>query len=271
MPYRRLSRRTVLRGAGAALALPFLDAMASGKSNEAAPRRFCAFYFPYGVSLPDKDSEDAQWRWFPEGGERDFRFTKTLEVLEPLRNEITILQGPVASSVPRHGRARYGRHVLDGQQARRASSSSNTVSVDQVAAAAIGHHTRYSSLVLSTDGGVGEPTRASTLSFTENGHPIPAINSPRTVFNRLFGAGDADLERERRSLHSSASMLDRVLDHSKQVRRDLGAQDQAKLDEYLESVRRDRAARRPFAGLARDPPSGADRRRPRAAPPGRRR
>lgn len=236
MSFRRLSRRTVLRGAGAALALPFLDCMASGKSNEAAPKRFCSFYFPYGVSLPDKDSEDAQWRWFPEGGERDYKFTKTLEVLEPLRNEITILQGlshPECRDMGAHDTADtfLTGSKLVGRFLR------NTVSVDQVAAAAIGHHTRYSSLVLSTDGGVGEPSRASTLSFSENGHPIPAINSPRTVFNRLFGSGGDDLERERRSLNSSAGMLDRVLGHSKQLRRDLGTQDQAKLDEYLESVR----------------------------------
>ena len=88
----RLDRRTVLRGAGVALALPFLDCMADAQTLE-FPRRFCSFYFPYGVSLPDKDSEYAEWRWFPEGGEKDFRFTKTLEVLEPLREEIFILQG----------------------------------------------------------------------------------------------------------------------------------------------------------------------------------
>lgn len=219
-----------------ALALPFLDCMAEAKGTSAAPKRFCSFYFPYGVSLPDKDSEHAHWRWFPEGGERDFRFTKTLEVLEPLRNDILILEGlshPQCRDMGAHDTADtfLTGSKLEGRFLR------NTVSVDQVMAAAVGHHTRYPSLVLSTDGGVGEPSRASTLSFSENGHPIPALNSPRTVFNRLFGAGDGDLSRERRSLRSSASMLDRVVEHSKQVRRDLGAQDQAKLDEYLESVR----------------------------------
>ena len=236
MPYRRLDRRTVLRGAGVALALPFLDCMASAKSGGEAPRRFCAFYFPYGVSLPDKDSEHAQWRWFPEGGERDYKLTKTLEVLEPLRNDITIFEGlshPQCRDMGAHDTADT---FLTGTRLTERFLR-NTVSVDQVMAAAVGHQTRYSSLVLSTDGGVGEPTRASTLSFSENGHPIPAINSPRTVFDRLFGAGGSDLERERRSLRSASSMLDRVLEHSKQVRRDLGAQDQAKLDEYLESVR----------------------------------
>jgi hypothetical protein len=236
MKSRRLDRRTVLRGAGVALALPFLDCMAVGKSEQKLPRRFCAFYFPYGVSLPEKDSEHARWRWFPDGGERDFRFTKTLDVLEPLRDDITILQGLSHPACRKMGAHDTGDTFLTGSNLS-GKFLKNTVSIDQAAAASIGHRTRYPSLVLSTDGGVGEPTRASTLSFNENGHPVPALNSPRTVFNRLFSADDPDLERERRALQSSASMLDRVGDHSKQVRRDLGAQDQAKLDEYLESVR----------------------------------
>ena len=155
MRSRRLDRRTVLRGAGVALALPFLDCMAEAKSKQEAPRRFCSFYFPYGVSLPDKDSEHAQWRWFPEGGERDYRFTKTLEVLEPLRDDITIFEGlshPQCRDMGAHDTADtfLTGSKLVGKFLR------NTVSVDQVIAASIGHRTRYPSLVLSTDGGVGE-------------------------------------------------------------------------------------------------------------------
>jgi hypothetical protein len=236
MKSRRLDRRTVLRGAGVALALPFLDCMADATSRQKLPRRFCAFYFPYGVSLPEKDSEHAHWRWFPEGGERDFRFTKTLDILEPLRDDITILEGLSHPECRNMGAHDTGDTFLTGSKLS-GKFLKNSISVDQAAAASIGHHTRYPSLVLSTDGGVGEPTRASTLSFNENGHPIPALNSPRTVFNRLFGSDDSDLERERRRLQSSSSMLDRIGDHSKQVRRDLGAHDQVKLDEYLESVR----------------------------------
>jgi len=235
MKSRHMDRRTVLRGAGVALALPFLDCMARGATGEKPPRRFCAFYFPYGVGLPEKE-EDAQWRWFPNGGERDYQFTKSLEVLEPLRNDITILQGLSHPECRTMGAHDTGDTFLTGSKLV-GKFLKNTVSMDQVAAAALGQHTRYPSLVLSTDGGVGEPTRASTLSFNENGHPIPALNSPRTVFNRLFGTDDANIERQRRALQSSASMLDLIGEHSKVMRRDLGAQDQVKLDEYLESVR----------------------------------
>ena len=236
MKTNRITRRSVLRGAGVALGLPFLDCMAEAKQDGGPPRRFVSIYFPYGVSLPDEDSEHAQWRWFPNGEGRDYQFTKTLEVLEPLRNDITIMQGlshPACRTMGAHDTADtfLTASKLEGKFLR------NTVSVDQVAAAAVGGRTRYSSLVLSTDGGVGEPSRASTLSFNENGHPIPSMNSPRSLFEKLFGGGNNDIERERRALHTSASMLDLVLEDSRAVRRDLGAQDQVKLDEYLESVR----------------------------------
>ena len=217
-----------------ALSLPFLDCMASAKT--AAPKRFCSFYFPFGVCLPPEDSEHADWRWFPNGGERDFVFNKSLDVLEPIRDQVTVLGGLSHPQCRPMGAHDTGDTFLTGS-ALKGKFLKNTVSVDQVAAAAIGHQTRYPSLVLSTDGGVGEPTRASTQSFTENGHPIPSINSPRTLFDRLFGVDDADLERERRRLFSSRSYLDRVSDDSKKLRRDLGAQDKAKFDEYLESVR----------------------------------
>lgn len=233
---RRLDRRTVLRGTGVALALPFLDAMADAKSVKSPPRRFCGVYFPYGVGLPAEDSEHAEWRWFPNGSGRDFQFTRTLDILEPVREDVTILKGLSHPACRDAGGHDTGDTFLTGV-ALEGKFLKNGVSVDQVAAKALGKHTRYSSLVLSTDGGVGEPSRASTLSFSENGHPIPAMNSPRTIFDRLFGAGGDNLDEQRRRLGSSVSLLDRVLDQSRALRRDLGAEDQVKLDEYLESVR----------------------------------
>ncbi|MEZ5361840.1 MAG: DUF1552 domain-containing protein [Bryobacterales bacterium] len=232
---RRLNRRTLLRGAGVALGLPYLEAMAATTGKPAAPaKRFCSFYFPYGVSLPKEDSDEAKWRWFPTGGERDFQLSYALEPLASVRDDVTILQGlshPKGRTMGAHDTADtfLTGSSLEGKFLK------NTVSVDQVIAAKIGHQTRYSSLVLSTDGGVGEPSRSSTLSFNENGHPIPSLNSPRTVFERLFGAGDS--AEQRRTLGSSASMLDRVLEDSARLRSTLGGQDKAKLDEYLESVR----------------------------------
>jgi hypothetical protein len=120
---------------------------------------------------------------------------------------------------------------LKGRQLR------NTVSLDQLIAAELGEQTRLRSLTFSTDGGVGEPTRSSTLSFMANGQPVPAINQPKLIFNRLFAVEERSMQEKRNELSNSRSMLDLVLEHSKSIRRNFGKQDQSKLDEYLSSVR----------------------------------
>lgn len=232
----KLQRRVFLRGAGVALSLPLLDCMVAKAEQLQRPRRFCAIYFPYGVSMANKDEESRSWRWFPSGEGRDFQFNESLKPLEPFRNEVSILGG---LSHP-NGRSMGGHDTADiwltgaklkGEQLR------NTMSLDQVAASKIGDQTRFRSLTFSTDGGVGEPTRASTLSFASNGQPIPALNQPRLVFNRLFGVDGTTTQEQRKRLGSSRKMLDLVLEHSKSLRRKFGKQDQEKLDEYLASVR----------------------------------
>ena len=231
-----LDRRTFLRGAGASLGLPFLECMGADKVV-AVPRRFCSVYFPYGASLPRPGAEGSNWRWFPNGdGGRDFEFNDSLKPLEALRDEITIIEG---LSHPR-GRKMGGHDTADifltGAELK-PGELKNTVSADQVAADAFGEATRYRSLVMSTDGGVGEPTRSSTLSFGRTGQPVPALNKPRVIFNRFFGANSDDLDHQRKELARSSSMLDLVFEHSKSVRGKLGKQDQEKFDEYLDSVR----------------------------------
>ena len=233
-----IDRRTFLMGTGVSLGLPWMECMAAPKATlpKAKPRRFCALYFGFGIGLPKKGSPQAMWRWFPEGEGKDYRCTETLKPLKPHRKDISVLGG---LSHP-NGRKMGGHDT--GDTFLTASLLNNkylrsTVSVDQIAARALGDQTRFSSLVLSTDGGVGEPTRSSTLSYDDKGRPIPALNQPRQIFNRLFGAGDANSVAERRRLLSSRAMLDRVLEDSRSLRRRLGGQDRKKLDEYLASVR----------------------------------
>ncbi|MCB1065940.1 MAG: DUF1552 domain-containing protein [Verrucomicrobiae bacterium] len=238
-----LNRRTFLRGAGVSLALPFLDCMGGKKINAAdaitssvRPRRICGVYFPYGASLPGEDHELAHWRWLPRGEGRNFQFNESLKSLEPFRNDLTIFEG---LSHP-NGRKMGGHDTADiwltGAEFK-GGNFRNSISLDQVAAAHFGEETRYSSLTLSTDGGVGEPTRSSTLSFGRNGQPIPAHNRPRLVFDRLFGINADSMKQQRQELENSGSMLDLLLDHSKSVRKNLGNEDKAKFDEYLDSVR----------------------------------
>ena len=231
----RLNRRTFLRGAGATLALPALNAMA-GAAPTREPRRLAAIYFPFGVSIGAKDDPNKEWYWFPHTDGPHYQFNRNLEPLEPLRDEITILGGLSHPEVRRIGGHDSGDTFLTGCHLLN-NKLRNTQSMDQVAADHFEGKTRFSSLVMSTDGGVGEPTRSSTLSYNEQGRPIPALNQPRQIFERFFGGGDASSARHRRRLRSATSMLDLVLEDADRVRRRLGKHDQEKLDEYLDAVR----------------------------------
>lgn len=236
----QLNRRAILRGTGVSLALPWLECM-HGVAEEspvaaAPPTRLCALYFGFGVALPAADGEEKQWRWFPEGEGRDYTLTETLSPLQAHRDQLSILGGLSHPNGRRMGAHDTGDTFLTGAFLNN-KMLRNTISLDQVAAQATRDQTRFSSLVMSTDGGVGEPTRSSTLSYDDRGRPIPALNQPQQIFDRFFGDGDADSIARGRRLKSASSMLDQVLDDSRSLRRRLGRQDQEKLDEYLASVR----------------------------------
>lgn len=235
-----LDRRTFLQGTGVALALPLLDSMTwagEAKIAKELPRRMCAVYFPFGVSLPPDDHEHANWNWFPKGQGRDFEFTNTLASLNPLKDDVTVLAG---LSHP-HGRKMGGHDTGDiflTGASFKGSQFGNSISLDQFAAQKLGEQTRFPSLTLSSDGGVGEPTRSTTLSFSRTGRPVPALSKPSQIFARLFGNEEGESAKaQQRRLENSASMLDLVLEHSKSMKRRLGKLDQQKLDEYLSSVR----------------------------------
>ena len=217
-----------------ALGLPFLECMAEAAPER--PKRFCAIYFPYGIVDRPEGSEHAAWNWFPRGEGRDYQFNRSLTPLEPLRPELSILGG---LSHPK-GRKMGGHDTADTWLTAaelKAGHLENSISVDQLMVQAIGEQTRFPSLTLSTDGGVGEPTRSSTLSFGRNGQPIPSENQPRLVFDRLFGVNPDSAAAQRQKLDNAGSMLDLVLEHSQSLRGRLGKLDQQKLDEYMTSVR----------------------------------
>lgn len=233
----QLDRRSFLMGTGASLGLPWLECMGqSSRTITESPRRFCAMYFGFGVGLPKENSEQANWRWFPNGEGNDFQFTETLKPLEAQRENVTILGGLSHPNGRKMGGHDTGDTFLTGAFMHN-KYLQNTVSLDQVVARSFGDQTRFPSMTLSTDGGVGEPTRSSTLSYNEKGRPLPALNQPKQIFERFFGKGDADSIAARRKLKNASKMLDLVLEDSNSLRRKLGKQDQQKLDEYLSSVR----------------------------------
>ena len=233
-----INRRTCLKGAGAALALPLLDGMLHGAAPTAElPRRMCCMFFPFGVAMPNNDSEDRRWGWFPTGEGRNYELTNPLMPLKALRDDFTVFGGLSHPKGRRLGGHDTGDTFLTGSDLAGAQFT-NSISIDQYAAAFLGRKTRFPSLTLSSDGGVGEPTRSTTLSFSRNGRPVPALASPRQVFDRLFGKEEGVAAKaSRQRLENSASMLDLVLEHSRSLKLRLGKQDQQKLDDYLASVR----------------------------------
>lgn len=223
--------------------LPYLECMGSEKKQDlftsGTPKRMCFLYVPNGVCLPPKNNpHHEKWSWFPHGKGTDYKLTDSLSALEPYRKEMSILGG---LSHPR-SRAVLG-HIagdtwLTGGDLR-GSEYRNNISVDQVAAHALSKHTRYPSLSLSSDGGVGYKSRVSTLSFDLGGKPIPTEHRQREIFERYFSVnGGATTDDRRKSLQRGKKIVDLVLEDSKSMSRRLGHNDQAKMDEYMTSLNR---------------------------------
>ena len=231
-----INRRNFLHGTGLALALPWMETFAADRTAAPdAPKRFLSVYHPDGVGLPLKtDPAWKDWSWFPRGGEKDFHLTKVLDVLEPLRSEITIYSGLSHPAVRKvHGHSNADQY-LTGAATGGHGPYKNSISVDQVYAAHIGDQTRHASLVMSTDGGTGSPRGAQTMSYNSNGRPIPAEHKPKRIFDMLFVKSGPDAARR---LALSKNALDDLMEDARSLKRSLSKRDQETLAEYLQSVR----------------------------------
>ncbi|MEP3480682.1 MAG: DUF1552 domain-containing protein [Fuerstiella sp.] len=239
LDFNQLDRRRFLRGSGAALALPLLSSqvplLAADAGRQVNPKRLACIYYPDGVPMPLREDPVYQdWSWFPHGGGTEFTFTKCTDVFEPLRNDLTVLSGfshPAARKVHGH---RNADQFLTAAKIRRDGPYQNSVSLDQVYAEFIGDQTRFSSLVMSTDGGIGTPRAAQTLSFNRSGRAIPAEQSPKRIFDMLFVKSDANAARR---LANNESALDELLEDARDLRGILSSGDKLRFDEYLNSVR----------------------------------
>ncbi len=236
MPSWKLNRRTLLRGTGVALALPWLEAMSHAAPTEDRPRRFCAFFFGNGVSLPpEKHAAYRDWHWFPHEDGADYRLTRSLEPLKPHRKDMTVLGGlshPTSRKLVGHN---TGDIWLSGADIRR--NLDNSISLDQLIARKFGLHTRVPSLVLSSHGGVGIKSRTTTISFDGQGRAIPAESNPRQIFERLFeGPAEEDEASRKKVLASGRRRVDFLLEDARSLRNRLGRADQQRLDEFLQSL-----------------------------------
>ncbi len=234
-----LDRRKFLRGAGVALALPWLETFsptAQAAGNSVQRKRLACFYLPDGVPMPlEKDPSFKDWSWFPHGGRKDFTLTKCMQTLEPLRDELTVFSGlshPAVRHV--HGHRNADQFLTGADTGAMDDSYQNSISLDQVFAAHAGEHTRHASLVMSTDGGTGSPRGSHTLSYNAQGRPIPAEHKPKRIFDMLFVKSGPDAARR---LALSKSALDDLLEDARSLNRSLSRHDQKTLADYLQSVR----------------------------------
>jgi hypothetical protein len=231
-----LDRRTLLRGAGVALALPWLEAMSHAATEAKKPRRFCGLFFGNGVGLPDKKHAAFEdWHWFPHVEGSDYKFTKSLDPLEPHRADLTIFGGlshPTSRQLVGHNTADIW---LSGADIR--ENLNNSISIDQLIARQFGNETRVPSLVLSSNGGVGPKSRTTTISFDGQGRAIPAESSPRAIFERLFEKpSEQDQAARQKALATGKRRVDFLLDDARSLRNRLGRPDQQRLDEFLQSL-----------------------------------
>ena len=234
----RIDRRRFLRGTGLALAIPMMGSLhRTSRGGEVSnPRRLGCFYFPDGVPMPlPNDPAYQDWAWFPHGSDNDFTFSKCMETLTPLRDDLTVLSGfshIAARNV--HGHNNADQFLTAAPTGDGDRDYANTISLDQVYASHIGDQTRFSSLVMSTDGGTGTARGTHTISFDKNGRPIPAEHRPKKIFDMLFVKTDSQSAKR---LAMSRSALDEVLLDAAKLKHDLSAEDRKNLDEYMESVR----------------------------------
>lgn len=221
-----ISRRTVLHGLGATVALPWLEVMARAAAPPVRkdPPRLACFYIPGAIG---------RHAWFPRDTGRNYTLAASHKPLERFREQFTVL------SNLRHVEGQISGHVhpynwLTGHNINQVPGTiTNTVSMDQVAAKHLGP-TWLPSLALSFANGVG----TATLSRNSMGVDVPAVGSHRTVFSRLFPPADREALREARArVELERSVLDAATDEVSEVRGRLGAEDRRRLDEYLSSVR----------------------------------
>ena len=242
-----LSRRTVLRGLGTAIALPWLEQMghvtawAGTPGKRVAPNRVAFLYVPNGKDMGN---------WTPKAQGALGELPEILQALTPVKNELCVLTGLAADKARPNGdgggdHARAMAAFLTGAQPRKTDGNDIRagISVDQLAAARIGDQTRLASLEIGGEaGGMAgncdsgySCVYSSTMSWKSATQPLPKEVNPRMVFDRLFGL-DGGAERARREA-ARKSVLDFIRDDSKTLMSGVGTSDRRKLDEYFSAIR----------------------------------
>ncbi|MBN8731253.1 MAG: DUF1552 domain-containing protein [Acidobacteria bacterium] len=235
---RMIDRRAFLKGTGGvALALPVLDAMGAEVTAQ-SPKRFCALYTANGMALPKEEHGIADWHWFPTATKNgEFVFSKSTEPLAPFRKQLSFMGGLHHPSGPKADPHTCSDMWLTGAPLHNPKPGTyNTVGLDQMIALHTKQFCRQPSLILSIDAGTGFLSRTGTISYSLEGRPIPAENSPRRIFDRLFKADRTSLKSEHERLQRRIKLVDAVVESAKSLDKELGKSDRERMDQYLTSL-----------------------------------
>jgi hypothetical protein len=227
---KHVPRRTALKGIGATVALPLLDAMIPASTAWAqtpagkTPKRFAFVGFPHGAIMD---------RWSPKETGTDYALSEILKPLEPFRKHMTIVSGlrnkPAETPEP-HGYIEQGWLTCVKPWDFGKAGPDSGVSCDQIAVRHVGQETRLPSLELTTSQG------SARLAWRTPTQSLPQEGNPRAVFQKLFGQGDTDQERAQ-ILAETGSILDRVKGQAQRLQASLGVKDRVIVNDYLDSVR----------------------------------
>jgi hypothetical protein len=237
-----LPRRTLLRGLGATIALPFLDAMLpalslQGRAAAKPAHRFLTFYVPNGMAME---------YWSPKGDGSAFELSPILEPLAPFRNQMLVLSGLRANWNYIHAGASGSFLTGTTRGGRNEVEVIADVSMDQLLARQFARETQLASLELAMDApanagactGILSCAYTHTISWRSPTQPLPMEHNPRAVFEKLFGdSGSTDRRAREARLRQHRSILDSVAEKLANLKRELGPDDQAKVNEYTEAVR----------------------------------
>lgn len=243
----KISRRTYLRGLSAVIAVPAMESLIGPGTSAAAaaeaatpPLRSAFMYVPNGVNIK---------KWYPEGEGKDYQLSESLQPLESVKDHFQVFHGfehknGTAGPDGAGDHARATASFLTGARPRKTAGADINlgISVDQVAANAIGERTRFASLELSCDTARSSGSCDSgyscayqyNLAWKSDKTPVAPESNPRLAFERLFGDGRLSVQER---LEHQRSILDFVANDAKQLSKKLGKNDRQKLGDYLEGVR----------------------------------
>jgi hypothetical protein len=236
--HRKLPRRTLLKGIGTTMALPFMDAMLPPmRAAVKAPNRFQAFYTPNGMAMD---------YWTPKGEGTNFELSPIMQPLAPYKDKLLVLSGLKASWNYIHAGASGSFLTGTPKGGRNEIEIIADVSIDQM----LGQHFAQETQLGSLEMGMDLPANAGactgnlscayldTLSWRSKTQPLPMEWNPRNVFEKLFGdSGSTDRAAREQRLAQHKSILDSVTGKLASLKQELGPGDQNKVDEYTDAVR----------------------------------